>query len=245
MILRTAFLIALCLLARAGAVAQTLTADLSSHVIGITTGFVGANLVLFGATDKPGDIAVIVRGPTTDMTVRRKARILGVWLNRDSAEFRDMPSFYATAASKPLADIASQETLSRHNLGLANLRFQTAEPVPQPALDAFRTALLENQERAGLYRADPIPVTFLGEHLFRADMFFPANVPTGNYAVEVDLLSGGEVIGVQTTTLIVSRIGFSNGVYVVARHHAAWYGLGALTFAVAAGWAAGAIFRRV
>jgi hypothetical protein len=45
-------------MAIAAADAQTLTADLSSHVIGITTGFVGANLVLFGSTDRPGDIAV-------------------------------------------------------------------------------------------------------------------------------------------------------------------------------------------
>ena len=76
-------------------------------------------------------------------------------------------------------------------------------------------------------------------------MFFPANVPTGSYSVEVLLMSGGEVISAQTTPLIVSRIGFSNGVFVVAHRHAVLYGLGALTFAVAAGWAAGAVFRRV
>ena len=55
----------------------------------------------------------------------------------------------------------------------------------------------------------------------------------------------GEVGSAQTTTLIVSRIGFSNGVFVVAHRHAVLYGLGALSFAVAAGWAAGAVFRRV
>ena len=242
---RAAVLIVLGLLTARSVAAQTLTADLSSHVIGITTGFVGANLVLFGSTDKPGDIAVIVRGPATDMTVRRKEKILGIWLNGSSAVFRDMPSFYAIAANRPLDQIASLETRARHNLGLDNLRFQTTEPADEPELGAFRAALVENEEKAGLYRADPVPVTFLGEHLFRADMSFPANVPTGSYAVEIELLSGGEVIGAQTTPLIVSRVGFSNGVFVVARHHAAWYGLGALAFAVAAGWAAGAVFRRV
>jgi hypothetical protein len=70
-------------------------------------------------------------------------------------------------------------------------------------------------------------------------------VPTGSYSVEVDLLSGGEVVSAQTTTLIVSRIGFSNGVFVVAHRHASLYGFGALAFAVAAGWAASAVFRRV
>jgi uncharacterized protein (TIGR02186 family) len=228
---------------RAGA--QTLTADLSSHVIGITTGFVGANLVFFGSTDKPGDIAIIVRGPPTDMTVRRKEKILGVWINGSSANFHDVPSFYAVAATKPLKDIALPASLARHAIGLENVKLQPATTVAEPSLREFRAALLNAQEKIDLYRGDIAPVTFLGEHLFRADMFFPANVPTGSYSVEIVLLSGGEVVSAQTTPLIVSRIGFSNGVYVVAHRHAALYGAGALIFAVAAGWAAGAVFRRV
>jgi uncharacterized protein (TIGR02186 family) len=228
---------------RAGA--QTLSADLSSHVIGITTGFVGADLVLFGSTDRPGDIAIIVRGPPTDMTVRKKGKILGVWINRSSAVFHEVPSFYAVAASKPLKDIALPENLTRHAIGLDNVRLQPTEPMPDEELATFRAALIESQERADLYRDSVAPVTFLGEHLFRANMFFPANVPTGSYSVEVLLLSNGEVVSAQTTPLIVSRIGFSNGVFVVAHRHAALYGTGALIFAIAAGWAAGAIFRRV
>jgi uncharacterized protein (TIGR02186 family) len=232
-------------LAAVRAQAQTLSADLSSHVIGITTGFVGANLVLFGSTDKPGDIAIIVRGPPTDMTVRKKGKILGVWINRSSTVFHDAPSFYAVAANKPLKDIALPENLTRHAIGLDNVKLQPTEPMADEELATFRVALIDSQEKVDLYRDGIAPVTFLGEHLFRADMFFPANVPTGSYSVEVLLLSNGEVIGAQTTPLIVSRIGFSNGVFVVAHRHAALYGTGALIFAIAAGWAAGAIFRRV
>jgi uncharacterized protein (TIGR02186 family) len=234
---------AVMLAARAGA--QTLTADLSNHVIGITTGFVGANLVLFGTTDRPGDIIVVVRGPPTMLTVRRKEKILGVWINGSSAVFRDAPSFYAVAASHPLGDIASQDSMIKHSIGLEHVKLQPREPIPEPRLDEFRVALLKSQENIDLYRSGVGPVTFLGEHLFRSDMFFPANVPTGSYSVEVLLMSGGEVVSAQTTPLIVSRIGFSNGVFVVAHRHAVLYGIGALTFAVAAGWASAAAFRRV
>jgi uncharacterized protein (TIGR02186 family) len=244
--MRSAAVILVLVAALAGhAGAQTLTADLSSHVIGITTGFVGADLVLFGSADKPGDVIVIVRGPPTELTVRRKEKILGVWINGSSAVFRDAPSFYAVAASHPLAEIASQESMGRQGIGLENVRLQPTRSIPEPRLTEFRKALLSSQENVDLYRSGVAPVTFLGEHLFRADMFFPANVPTGSYSVEVLLMSGGEVVSAQTTPLIVSRIGFSNGVFVVAHRHAVLYGLGALTFAVVAGWAAGAMFRRV
>lgn len=224
---------------------QALTADLSSHIIGITTGFAGADLVLFGSTDKTGDVVVVVRGPPADIMIRRKERIMGIWINGSRAVFHDAPSFYAIAANRPPADITAADVMARHNIGLDNIRLQPTEPIADSELAAFRTALLTSQGEAGLYHSDIAKVTFLGPHLFRADMVFPANVPTGNYAVEVFLFADGQLIGAQTTPLVVGRIGFSNGVFVVARRHGVLYGVGALAFAVAAGWAAGAVFRRV
>jgi uncharacterized protein (TIGR02186 family) len=230
---------------------QSLTADLSSHIIGITTGFVGADLVLFGSTDRAGDadhtpdIVVVVRGPSSDIMIRRKQRIAGLWINGLRAVFHDAPTFYAVAATRGLSDIAPPELMARQSIGLGNVRLQTTEPMGEPTLAAFRAALVDSEEAAHLYRADLTPVRFVGQHLFRADMRFPANVPTGNYSVEVFMFVEGQLIAAQTTSLVVSRIGFSNGVVVAAHRHAALYGAGALIFAVAAGWAAGAIFRRV
>jgi uncharacterized protein (TIGR02186 family) len=231
--------------------AQSLSADLSSHIIGITTGFVGADLVLFGSIDRPGDsghlgdIVVVVRGPASDIMIRRKQRIAGIWINGSRAVFRDAPTFYALAATRPLADIAPPELMARQSIGLTNIRLLPTEPIEEPQLAAFRAALLNSEQATNLYRADITPVRFVGPHLFRADMNFPANVPTGSYSVEVFLFVDGQLVAAQTTPLVVGRIGFSNGVVVAAHRHAVLYGAGALIFAVAAGWVAGAIFRRV
>jgi len=56
---------------------EPLVADLTSHLIGITGAFTGASVVLFGATDGPGDVVVVVRGPEHDVAVRRKRREIG------------------------------------------------------------------------------------------------------------------------------------------------------------------------
>ena len=40
--------------------AEPLIADLSNHLIAITTGFTGTDVLLFGATDGPGDIIALV-----------------------------------------------------------------------------------------------------------------------------------------------------------------------------------------
>ena len=39
--------------------AESLVADLSSHLVAITTGFTGTDLLLFGAMDAEGDVVMI------------------------------------------------------------------------------------------------------------------------------------------------------------------------------------------
>ena len=56
----------------------------------------------------------------------------------------------------------------------------------------------------GLFQARAAPIRFLGQRLFRADIVFPANVPTGLYTVNVYLVKGGQVVSAATTPLSVT-----------------------------------------
>lgn len=228
-----------------GARAQQLVADLSNHLIAITTGFTGTEVVLFGATDGPGDVAVVVSGPLTSVTVRRKSRTAGIWVNTDSVTFGQVPSYYDVAASQPLDRIVEPAQLNRHRIGLNHLRLEPEETLPAAELATYRAALIRNKQRAGLYGLATAPVTFLGERLFRTDIYFPANVPTGLYTVSVFLIRGGEVQSAQTTPLVVSKVGFSADIFEFARSQPIAYGVVAVIGAVAAGWAAAAAFRKV
>lgn len=229
----------------AGARAQQLVADLSSHLIAITTGFTGTEVVLFGSTDGPGDVAVVVTGPRTVATVRRKARIAGIWVNRDKVVFDQVPSFYVVATNRPLEQFVRAPVLERHQVGLAHLRMEPKEPPAAGTLAEYRAALIRTKQRAGLYGVTLGQVTFLGERLFRTNIYFPANVPTGLYNVEVFLIRDGDVLSAQTTPLVVSKVGFSAEVFEFARSQPFSYGLAAVLGALAAGWLAGTIFRRV
>jgi hypothetical protein len=98
-VIRALLLAAFVLLASGPARAQALIADLPSHPIAITTGFAGTELLLFGATEGEGDVVVIVRGPDGETSVRRKARVAGIWINRDELRFSGVPTFYRIASS--------------------------------------------------------------------------------------------------------------------------------------------------
>ena len=223
--------------------AEALVADLTSHLIAITTGFTGASVVLFGATDGPGDVIVAVRGPEREMTVRRKSRVAGIWVNTQQVTFVNLPSFYAVAASRPIDDILSPAAAAFYRLGIANLKLAASTPAPSVVVDAFRTALERTQQEAGLYVERMGKVDFLGERLFRTTITFPSNVPTGTYLVEVFLVRDRDIVSGQTTPLVVSRVGVDAAVFEFSTRQPGFYGAIAVVTAVVAGWLASLPFR--
>jgi uncharacterized protein (TIGR02186 family) len=223
--------------------AEELVADLTSHLIAITTGFTGASVVLFGAIDGPGDVVVTVRGPDREITVRRKNRIAGIWVNTQEITFRNVPSFYAVAASRPIDEILSPATAAFYRLGIANLKLEAETPAPSVIVDAFRAALERTQQRAGLFVNRTEKIDFLGERLFRTTITFPSNVPTGTYLVEIFLVRDKDVISGQTTPLVVSKVGIDATVSEFSTRQPGFYGAIAVLTAVMAGWLASLPFR--
>ena len=226
---------------------QPLVADLSSHEVAITTGFTGAELLLFGAIEGEGQIVVVVTGPRQAMTVRRKERIAGVWMNTASMTFQNVPSFYAVAATDEL-DSIDPDVRARQEMGLEllNLRaFNLAAGTPIEEVRAFREGLIRNQVRHGLYYAGSGRISVLSDRLFRTRVSFPANVVTGIYNVSVYYIRDGSPVHAQTTPLRVSKIGLGAYVSRFAHTNSAAYGLFAILVACLAGWLAAAIFRKV
>lgn len=243
---RTVTTFAFCLfLLMAPRVATTdLVADLSNHLVSITTGFTGADILLFGATEGEGDVVVVVRGPNATKVVRRKGRVGGIWINTAEMAFRDVPSFYAVASSRPIDEFVSESVASRHEIGIKQVRLTAVDDSPAEDLTVFREAFIRNMQRSNLYTRGTSQIAFLGNRLFRTDIYFPDNAPTGIYTVAVYLLRDGEVTSAEITPLVVSKVGFSARIFDFAHRHSMAYGVLAILIAVVAGWIASAVFRK-
>ena len=134
---------------------DSLVADLSNHLVAITTGFAGATVVLFGAVEGDGDVVVVVRGPAQAEIVRRQERVLGIWVNSAQAVVNDAPVYYRIATSRTLGEVTTPAVLDRHQIGVDHLDLRVRRK-DKAASDAdYRRALLRLKEKAGLYSADP------------------------------------------------------------------------------------------
>ena len=60
-----------------------IVADLSQDNVEISTDFLGAKILLFGAYEgkKGDDIIIVVTGPKGLVTVQKKEKVFGIWVN--------------------------------------------------------------------------------------------------------------------------------------------------------------------
>ena len=227
--------------------AEDLVSGLSQDTIQITSNYTGTDIVVFGAIERAEDtagrdIVVIVRGPDAPMVVRRRDRIAGIWVNRDSATFKGLPSYYFLASTQKVDKIASPETLERYGIGLENLEPDSVQS--HHNAEPFRQALLRRQERAHLYIEAPQGVEFLSNTLFRVRVPVPATVPRGQYNAEVYLFRGGTVISAQSTPLFIDQTGLERRLFNFAHARPLYYGLSTVLMAGLLGWLSSVIFRR-
>lgn len=224
---------------------NALVVDLSEDTIGISTGFTGANVLLFGATEGQGGVVVLVRSPDSSVVVRRKAPIAGVWVNSDELTFDDAPGFYHVAASAPLDDLLPKAILEANEIGVENIGFNPHDFLSAGEEQAFRSALVRNKQRAGLYSEQIGEISFRGDRLFRTRLELPANVPTGQYEVSVFLVEDGTIVDWSTAQLSVDKVGLEAKLTEFAFEQAPLYGVIAILIALIAGWFAGFVFRKV
>lgn len=236
------------LIAGRAARADRLVADLSEHEIELKYSFTGRTLLLFGAIDHEGpaegaggyDLVLVIRGPDVPLVVRRKARVVGLWINRDSATYPAVPGFYAMVSSRPLPDVAPPDMLDGLGLGLARLELEPETPGPDVA--DFRAGLIRNLEHGGLY-ATGGNVQVLRNTLFRASFDFPSNVPEGDYEAEAFLFKDGNLLAEEKIPLVVEKAGVARAINSFANQYPAAYGLIAVLLALLAGWLAAVVAR--
>jgi len=258
MMRRTGFTLAV-LLAVCGAgpaAAERLVVSLSNHRVAITSNFVGEELVLFGTIEPDAnkaalrsgyDLVVTVTGPRRTLRTRRKQRVLGIWVNVDSREFVRVPSYLAILSNRPVSQIAQQDVLRRLQIGLGNsLLPQRIGPDIADTVrdDPFRLAFVRLQSQHALYSEIGTAVTFLTPAVFRAAIPLPADVPTGNYAIDVKLFAEGTVVARTNSALEVTKAGFEQYVADAAHDHGLLYGFATMLMALLTGWFASVVFKR-
>jgi len=233
------------------ALAQRLVADMSDHHISLSSSFTGTEIIVFGTVENapqsggPFDIAVVVQGPPETVAVRRKERIAGIWMNTQTVEIEDLPSFYYVASSSPFYELMSASRRNSYDIGTDVLGLPDGpfDPETSQRFEQFRAAMIELLTEDGLVVEDQEGVRFRGEFLFRARIPIPATVHEGTYEVTVYLFEDETVVGAQNLFLTIDKVGIEGRLNALAHEYPFLYGLLALFMALTIGLGANFVLR--
>ncbi|MHC0054779.1 TIGR02186 family protein [Actibacterium sp. D379-3] len=232
---------------------EEVVAGLSQARVAITADFAGSEILIFGAVkrsapaplDPPLEVVVTVAGPLEPVTVRRKSRRFGIWINTDAVAVNAAPSFYAIAATAPLTEALSNTEDLRHKVSIPRMIRSVGIREIVPDAEQFIDALIRIRQDEGRYSTDENGVTLSEETLFRSAVALPANLTEGVYTTRIFLTRGGMVIDSYETAINVTMVGIERLTFNLATTQPLIYGLLSIAIAIAAGWGASALFRYI
>lgn len=234
-----------------GAAPVRLITDISQNRIDIVYTFKGAELLVFGAIqyprgsvpdERPG-LAIVVRGPAEPITLRKKARVAGIWINTASVRYETAPGFYSVATSAPIKTLVDERNAAIWEIGVDYLQLSPSTGGGSE-VDEFTRGLIDLRRRTGLWSEQEGRVGITQNILYQARITIPAAVPVGAYTAEIYLIRHGKVIARSATSITIDKSGFERWVYVAAQTQGLAYGFVAVWLALIAGWAASLIVRR-
>lgn len=229
-----------------------LVPEVSQHEVQVRQGFVGQELLLFGAVLDPAgragqdyDIVVVLKGPSEPIRLREKERFIGVWVNAESSDFRSVPSYFAVASSRPITEIVDDKTAAIYEFGTDYIQLSPSGSINPEEQRRFAAGLVDLKRRLGLYREDFGGVQISESVLYQARIELPSNVTTGTYTAETFAVTRGRVIASAVSEVEVKKVGFERFVEDSANQWGLAYGLIAVLLSVGMGWGAGRLFARL
>lgn len=235
--------------------AEEIVLGLSSDQVSIDTNFDGSEILVFGAVKReeaiPDDprlqVIVTVAGPSEPITVRRKEKRFGIWVNTEAVEVDSAPSFYAVSSSTVLGLAVSDTEDQRHSISIPRAIRSVGAPMEIENSQNFTEALIRIKSSSDQYQLNEGTVSVDDQTLFRTAIKLPSALTEGDYATRIFLTRGGEVVSKYETSIYVRKVGLERWLFTLSRENAFLYGLMSLAIAIAAGWGASAafsVFRR-
>jgi uncharacterized protein (TIGR02186 family) len=240
-------------LALPAAAQEQIVAGMSQNRVSITADFDGSEILIYGAVKRdtpppeggPLEVIVTVEGPSTPVSVRRKGRVAGIWVNVAQVRVDSAPSFYAVATTGPLNHILSDIDNLRFGITIERVIRAVGIAAEAERAGEFVLALLRVRTNDGRYRVLEGKVELTEETLFRTDIVLPANLTEGEYTVRLFLLRDKRVVAHQQRVIGVRKEGLERFIFNLAQEQPLIYGLLSLVLAAVAGWGASAAFRLI
>lgn len=221
----------------------TLTTGLSVDAIEVRVNYAAQRITLFASSSEIDDpdaaFAVALIGPALPHRLTRR--------DADGVTrftFPSAPIVFATVAEPQIETAAGADARIAAEFDAAFAAMPEPKAFADPALGAWRAALVRRKEEQGLYAHSAASIERLEGGLLRASVAIPPDAPPGAYRVRAAVFRNGALVATAEQPLELKRGGLDATVYDLATRHGVVYGALAVLLGGVFGAAAALIGRR-
>jgi hypothetical protein len=260
-----ALLLVTSLLVAAGAAAATdATASIETRRVNVSMTFSGQRVFLYGqAPAGTARIVAVMEGPVgSPVRLLKKGRVALFWLGTRQYRLAGLPGLYLVDANCPLCNRPSacahevkEEEWNRilapvgYAAGVDALRERAAldcisGPLQVAELDTVLDGYWALQASRGLFAVNGRAVRLNPAGAYFHTFELPPQAPDGRYTIATYFLGADTLLQVESNELFVRKAGLIATLSRLADRRPGIYGTITILIALAAGWIAGALFRR-
>jgi uncharacterized protein (TIGR02186 family) len=232
--------------AEAPAVDTTIALRLAPPEIGVGIFYRGRDVQVEANIPDCDGAVLVLDADGEDVTLNRKGREAGIWLNVAQLTVSGAPKVYLLTSSKPLDELCPEDIQRGLGLGIGSLRGRITVACEKPLVGTEVDEFLKLKMQRGTYRTDTsLTLTPAGkgrQNLF-ARLPVPATVAPGHYRVALYCFRNGGLVSQGASELNIRRVGLADSMATLAQKHAAAYGVLAIVVAMSVGIVMGIVFH--
>jgi hypothetical protein len=209
--------------------------DVSTSPSNLTIYDTAETVTISGTVEQKTNIIIKIIGPLKNYKARRYQEVFGVWSLTKPQIIRNQPTFYQIFSSQ---NIFSSLNIDQLQSNLLDPGYFISEHSVNPDSGRITQLLIKNS----LVSPEVLPIEFLGDHFYRAEVTMPTLSADGEYNVQVwGIDQSGTIISTANTSFQITHDQQSNPIITFKKMHPALYVASCILIALVIGFFIGSL----
>jgi uncharacterized protein (TIGR02186 family) len=209
--------------------------------------FSGEKVTVRAVVPRGDHIAFRILGPREDLTLMRKGRVGGLWMNVQQIHFQNLPKVYLLWTSDKLASMEAGGATKAMKLNYLSVLSGTLETKNQEEESLFLNELIKLKEADCLYHVfeGTVRIKSLEKGVWdraEAVLELPPKIYPGSYVLELIAFKEGNGRLLHSSAIEVKLVGFPALISGLALRKGLLYGILAVVIATVSGLLFGILF---
>jgi len=209
--------------------------------------FSGEKITVRAAIPHGYQAALRILGPREDLSLMRKGRVGGLWMNIQEVHFKNLPKVFLLWTSDKLSLMEKADPEGPNRLGYSSVLSGALESERRGEESLLVKELIKLKESDRLYHIfeGTIRIKPLAPEVWdqaEAVLDLPAKLYPGSYRLELWAGKEGKARLIQSSDLEVKLVGFAALISNLAKGKGLWYGILAVLVATFSGLLIGIVF---